>query len=149
LIGICEGRLASFLFLRHNENKMLAMFHRKFPNAKQVEFSPEDFTIYEKMREASKCKTKRLEFLKNNAIITGTPFQEEVWGVLARLDCITCYQKVAQIIGREESARAVGLAVGANALHLIVPCHLIVKKNGDVGNYAGGSDLKKRLIDDL
>jgi O-6-methylguanine DNA methyltransferase len=53
---------------------------------------------------------------------------------------------VSQIIGKQNSYRAVGNALGKNPLIIIVPCHRIIKSNGELGYFSSGVEIKKALI---
>ena len=56
------------------------------------------------------------------------------------------YSEVAAQIGRPDAVRAVGAAVGANRLLIVVPCHRVVGKNGALTGYRGGMAMKERLL---
>jgi O-6-methylguanine DNA methyltransferase len=78
----------------------------------------------------------------------GTPFQRRVWQTLLEIPRgeTRSYRWVAEQIGRSEAARAVGQAVGANPLAIVVPCHRVVASDGGLGGYGGGLALKERLL---
>jgi O-6-methylguanine DNA methyltransferase len=78
----------------------------------------------------------------------GTEFQMAVWrevGAIPYGECLS-YAEVARRIGKPNAVRAVGAANGANPLALIVPCHRVVASNGQLQGYAGGLDLKAKLL---
>ena len=79
--------------------------------------------------------------------LLGTPFQLSIWNA-ARLipygETIT-YGELAQIIGKPRAARAVGNAMGANPLPLIVPCHRVLAADG-IGGFSYGVDIKRTLL---
>src|SRR5918995_34758 len=79
----------------------------------------------------------------------GTDFQRRVWAALAAIPYgeTTSYAALAERIGRPGSARAVGAANGANPLAIVVPCHRVVGADGTLTGYAGGLDVKRRLLD--
>jgi len=81
--------------------------------------------------------------------MTGTPFQQTVWKELMKLEGTASYQEVANRIGMPKSVRAVASAIAQNLLHIIIPCHLVVQSNGEIGKYAGGTKLKQYLISNL
>lgn len=56
------------------------------------------------------------------------------------------YERLAEEAGFSKAYRAVGTACKNNPLPLIIPCHRVIKKNGDLGNYRYGMDLKEYLI---
>ena len=78
----------------------------------------------------------------------GTPFQIEVWNELLNVPYgeTRSYGEIAVAIGRPRAARAVGAAIGANPLPIIVPCHRVVGKNGSLVGFGGGLRLKERLL---
>ena len=81
-------------------------------------------------------------------ILWGTPFQRKVWEELYRLprgELIT-YGELAAKIGKPRAARAVGSAVGANHIAIVIPCHRVVGKNGP-GGFGGDLELKRKLLE--
>ena len=79
---------------------------------------------------------------------TGTPFQNKVWKALQQIPLgQTCsYKELAQAIGKPTAFRAVALANRANQFAVIVPCHRVIRANGDLCGYNGGVELKKWLL---
>ena len=78
----------------------------------------------------------------------GTPFQRSVWLALREIPKgqVRSYGQVARAIGRPRSARAVGQAVGANPLTVVVPCHRVVGSDGALTGFGGGLETKERLL---
>ena len=78
----------------------------------------------------------------------GTPFQQRVWETALRISYgkVQSYGWIAQEIGNPNAMRAVGGAMGANPLAIIVPCHRVVRSDGGLGGYAGGLHWKRRLL---
>ncbi|PAU80375.1 methylated-DNA--protein-cysteine methyltransferase [Halovibrio salipaludis] len=80
--------------------------------------------------------------------MVGSAFQQRVWRYLLRLDpgqCLT-YGEVARHIGQPGAARAVGAAVGANPVSVLVPCHRVLPASGGTGHYGGGERRKRWLL---
>lgn len=79
----------------------------------------------------------------------GTAFQRAVWTQLSaiRYGETRSYGQLAQLIGRPDRARAVGAAVGATPVPIIVPCHRAVAANGALTGYIGGIHRKRLLLD--
>ncbi len=79
----------------------------------------------------------------------GTPFQQRVWAVLRTIPFGTTwtYGQLAEAIGAPTAARAVGAANGRNPVFLVVPCHRVVGSTGTLVGYAGGLEMKRRLLD--
>ena len=78
----------------------------------------------------------------------GTPFQQSVWQALRRIPAgqTTSYGALAAHIGRPAAVRAVGLAVGANPVGIVVPCHRVIGADGSLTGYAGGLARKRWLL---
>lgn len=79
----------------------------------------------------------------------GTDFQLAVWSVLKNIPygSLWSYQDVANAIGNPKAVRAVGSANGKNPISIIVPCHRVIGKGGQLTGYAGGVENKAKLLD--
>lgn len=80
--------------------------------------------------------------------ISGTPFQTEVWQELQKIPygTVSNYTQIAQNINRPKAIRAVGTAVGKNPLLIVIPCHRVLTKTGELGGYRGGLEMKQALL---
>jgi len=79
----------------------------------------------------------------------GTPFRQRVWEALKKIPygTTTTYGRVTADLGLDRvQARAVGGAVGANPLGIVVPCHRVIGANGALTGYAGGLENKETLL---
>jgi methylated-DNA-[protein]-cysteine S-methyltransferase len=81
-------------------------------------------------------------------LIRTTSFDQKVWKVLTQIPYgeTRSYHWVAQKIRQPNAARAVGRACGRNPLPIIIPCHRVIAKSGELGGYTGGIHFKKRLL---
>lgn len=81
--------------------------------------------------------------------LTGTVFQKTVWETLRRIPYgqTRTYGQIAAAIGRPKASRAVGIACSKNPIWIAVPCHRVIGKNNTLTGYAGGLDLKQKLLD--
>lgn len=79
--------------------------------------------------------------------LTGTPFQRAVWAELERLNWgeATSYGALAAAVGKPGSARAIGGAVGANPVPIIVGCHRVLASDGRITGYSGGNGIPTKL----
>ncbi len=79
---------------------------------------------------------------------SGTPFQESVWNALRSIPYgeTRSYEDIAISAGSPKAVRAVGQANHDNPLMILVPCHRVIRKNGDIGGFAGGTEVKKYLL---
>lgn len=81
--------------------------------------------------------------------VAGDDFQRRVWELIDRIPYgrTTTYGEMAQDLGDPSLAREVGGAVGRNPLSIVVPCHRVVGKEGQLTGYAGGLERKRALLE--
>lgn len=80
--------------------------------------------------------------------IRGTAFQQQVWQLLRQIPAgmTVSYTEIAKRIGNPKAARAVARACAANTLAVVIPCHRVVKNDGDLSGYRWGVERKRELI---
>ena len=81
------------------------------------------------------------------ACVRGTAFQVQVWRALLQIPpgAVVSYGQLATALGKPTAARAVGTAIGRNALAYLVPCHRVIRETGVMGDYRWGR-IRKRAI---
>lgn len=81
--------------------------------------------------------------------IQGTAFQLRVWRALRDIayGATRSYAEIAEAIGNPKAARAVGNACHNNPVAIVIPCHRVVRSNGDLGGYGGGVHRKQKLLE--
>ncbi|MBD3688712.1 methylated-DNA--[protein]-cysteine S-methyltransferase [Nanchangia anserum] len=91
----------------------------------------------------------RTEFDLDVRVEEGPPFAQRVWQKVSQIPYghTVTYGQLAASLGNRHRARAVGQAVRANPLHLIIPCHRVVASNGRLGGYVAGSETKRALLE--
>lgn len=80
--------------------------------------------------------------------LKGTAFQLRVWQEIRKIPAgaTLSYRDLARRLGRPQAARAVGQAVGANPIPIIVPCHRVIAAHGGLGGYSSGLERKRWLL---
>ena len=80
-------------------------------------------------------------------LLTGTPFQKSVWDSLAAIPfgAVRSYGEVGMTTGRASAGRAVGGAVGANPVPIIIPCHRVLAGDGRITGYSGGNGIPTKV----
>jgi O-6-methylguanine DNA methyltransferase len=80
--------------------------------------------------------------------VHGTVFQRAVWSQVVRIPygATATYGDIAQLVGKPRASRAVGAAVGANPLPIVVPCHRVVGAGGSLTGFGAGLALKETLL---
>lgn len=116
----------------------------------------QSFTIKESDSKTILYKKQLIEYLEGKRRqfdipldLYGTPFQQLVWKSLLEIPYgeTTTYQNIGNKIGKTTAVRAIGNAIGKNPLLIVVPCHRVIRKNGDLGGFREGLDLKKTLLE--
>ncbi len=81
--------------------------------------------------------------------LSGTSFQKRVYLQLLQIPygSTISYQELAKRVGNEKASRAVGNANGKNPIAIIIPCHRVIAKNGSIGGFSGGIDIKRKLLE--
>ena len=76
-------------------------------------------------------------------------FRREVLDALLRIDygATASYADVALDTGRPKAVRAVGTACGMNPLPVVIPCHRVIRSDGSLGQYGGGTEVKRTLLE--
>lgn len=80
--------------------------------------------------------------------LKGTIFQQTVWKALTAIPYgeTRSYKEIAESIGQPKACRAVGMANNKNPIAVLVPCHRVIGANGKLVGYAGGLDIKEKLL---
>ena len=78
----------------------------------------------------------------------GTDFQKLVWLELQKIPYgkTKSYSEIAEMVGSKNAQRAVGSACNKNPIMIIIPCHRVISKNGHMGGFAYGDDIKRELL---
>ena len=81
--------------------------------------------------------------------LEGTAFQHAVWNALLTIPFgeTRSYAEIARQIGRPAAVRAVGAANGRNPVSIVTPCHRVIGTSGALTGFAGGLDVKMRLLE--
>ncbi len=78
----------------------------------------------------------------------GSRFEQQAWNVMQTIPHgeVRSYKWIGTEINRPRAARAVGNAAGKNWLSIIVPCHRVIRSDGSLGKYGGGTERKRMLL---
>ncbi|MCP4024658.1 MAG: methylated-DNA--[protein]-cysteine S-methyltransferase [Desulfobacteraceae bacterium] len=145
LVAFTHRGICNLKFVRENsESNLVAWLEKMWPGAALI-------------KNNKKCHelAQNIFYFKNqqasaplHLFVKGTNFQIKVWEALTQIpfgNTVT-YQDIARHIGIPGANRAVGTAIGKNPIPFLIPCHRVIKKMGDFGNYGEGRTRKKALI---
>ena len=79
--------------------------------------------------------------------VDGTNFQIQVWSEISKIPFgkTKTYKEIAVSIGKPNSARAVANACGKNPYPIDIPCHRVIRSDGNIGGYSGKGGIKKKM----
>jgi AraC family transcriptional regulator of adaptative response/methylated-DNA-[protein]-cysteine methyltransferase len=118
---------------------------RRFPAATLV---PADGTLTGWAERVVRYITRPAEQLDLPLDIRGTAFQAQVWRALQKIPPgqTTTYTEIAAALGRPRAVRAVAQACAGNKLAVLIPCHRVVRTDGELAGYRWGVERKRALI---
>lgn len=98
--------------------------------------------------ELNQYFNKKLTSFSVPVMLIGTEFQQKIWTELMKVDYDQklSYTDIAERIGKANAVRAVAREIANNKVLLIVPCHRIIGKNGNLTGYSSGLERKKQLL---
>ena len=143
LIGVTERGICALSFVGEGESEQaIGELAARWPGARLREDRDEGAAIAQRIFADSRSDEPLHLYIK------GTNFQMQVWQALLRVPSgtLTSYGDLAQAIGRPSAARAVGSAVGSNAIAWLIPCHRVIRQTGVVDGYRWGSDRKRAML---
>ncbi|MGD2187371.1 MAG: bifunctional helix-turn-helix domain-containing protein/methylated-DNA--[protein]-cysteine S-methyltransferase [Desulfobacterales bacterium] len=138
--GICG---LSFVQNDDRRSVFTSLKHR-WQNAELIENPDETRSLVKKIFDPSQGQNSTPLHL----ILCGTNFQIKVWEALINIPmgAVVSYEDVAAHIGMPKASRAVGNAVGSNPVSFVIPCHRVIRKTAEFGNYGGGVARKLALL---
>lgn len=142
-IGTTPRGICSFAFLEQADTgERLAALHKKWPGAAVHENHQRTLSVIKAMFSRKKDLVGPISLY-----VSGTNFQISVWRALLQLApaTVASYSQLAAAIGHPDSVRAVGAAVGANPVALLIPCHRVIRQNGQLGGYRWGEARKQAI----
>jgi AraC family transcriptional regulator, regulatory protein of adaptative response / methylated-DNA-[protein]-cysteine methyltransferase len=145
-----SGRGICFLaFVEHDRLSTLEQLRRQWPNAGLHENPSRTRPVVAKVFTTQPGTSSSLLHPGDISLhLYGTNFQIKVWEALLRLSAgsVTSYTALAKHVGAPDSARAVGNAVAGNPVAYLIPCHRVLQKTGNFGNYRYGSARKQAIL---
>lgn len=147
LLGSYDGKLCLADWRYRKMRSTIDSRLQKSLQAKYIEKSSE--VIEETIRQLEEYFSHKRKSFDIPLLMIGTDFQKSVWEELIKIPYgeTASYLKLAQNVGNEKAVRAVASANGANAISILIPCHRIIGSDGSLTGYAGGVDVKKKLLE--
>jgi len=145
-VGVCVASPLGTLEARFSEKGLVRLeFSHRTPKAAQV-----GHKMVEQFRRelAAYFRGGANRFGTPLDLGSATPFAQRVWAELRRIPFGTTvsYAELARRVGSPRAARAVGQAVGANPIPILIPCHRVIRSDGGLGGFSAGPEIKKWLL---
>ena len=144
LLAATERGICYLGFQQDGRNPSIQGIRKRWPLARLVLKPKKSLQIVKKVFDFNlKSDSSPLHLY-----VKGSNFQIKVWEALLEIPLgkAVTYEDVARRIGMPKAARAVGNAVGQNPISFLIPCHRVIKKIGEFGNYGGGKERKKAML---
>lgn len=141
LLAFNNQGLCALEFIDDNEKELISNLRARWDNEWATHNPVLDAIDFSDLLSIWEEQTLRL-------CLRGTPFQVKVWKTLLEIPRgqTATYTEIATMMGMPKAARAVASAIAANHLGLFIPCHRVVRNNGDTGEYRWGKERKKELL---
>ncbi|MGZ4970438.1 MAG: methylated-DNA--[protein]-cysteine S-methyltransferase [Methylobacter sp.] len=140
-----SGRGVCTIALADNPENLKRDLHDKFPQAEASGSEPDFEKLIAKVADFIETPALGLDLPLD---IRGTAFQQRVWQALREIPVGTTasYSEIAQRIGMPKAVRAVAGACAANSLAVAIPCHRVVRTDGNLSGYRWGVERKAELL---
>jgi methylated-DNA-[protein]-cysteine S-methyltransferase len=146
ILGSFRGKLCLLDFVKGKTGGAVEGRIRRVLNAELVE--QDDGILRETTRQFNEYLWGHRQVFDISVLMVGTDFQKDVWNAVMKVPygATSTYSQIARDIGKERAVRAVGNAMAANPIVIIIPCHRIIGSGGELVGYGGGLSLKRRLL---
>jgi AraC family transcriptional regulator of adaptative response/methylated-DNA-[protein]-cysteine methyltransferase len=143
-LAVTGRGILELTFVAGKNNIYLNSIQKDFPLATIVEKK----TLTSQYINTIFTTTKKNHSKPLHLLLRGTNFQIKVWEALLKLPfgALTSYYDIAKFIGNPYAFRAVGKAIGSNPIAYLIPCHRVIEKVGNTGNYRWGIFRKKAML---
>ena len=143
LIGVTERGICHIGFVQDSEGDAIDELVADWKQARMIEDHDATTDLIEPIFDLSRRQTHPLRLH-----LRGTNFQIKVWEALLRIPPghLAAYENIAAQVGHPNAMRAVGNAVAHNPIAVLIPCHRVIRKLGEFGNYHYGTARKKALL---
>jgi AraC family transcriptional regulator, regulatory protein of adaptative response / methylated-DNA-[protein]-cysteine methyltransferase len=143
LVASTDKGICYLAFADEGKQEALATLKEQFPHAVYVEASD---VLQERALSIFSHDWSQPGEIKLH--LKGTPFQIKVWETLLKVPLgeLTTYATLASEVENPQAMRAVGSAVGHNPVAFLIPCHRVIRSDGQIGEYHWGSTRKQAII---
>lgn len=137
--GICG---LSFI-TNETQDWEVELLQKNWPNAKFINDPDGTTDLVDKIFKSSTARKEKLHLA-----VRGTNYQINVWKALLKIPAgrIASYRQIATYIGKPDAYRSVATVIAANPVGYLIPCHRVLRSNGDIGEYHWGANRKNAMV---
>jgi AraC family transcriptional regulator of adaptative response/methylated-DNA-[protein]-cysteine methyltransferase len=149
MVGATDRGLC-FVQFGESRGALLAALRAEYPSARlEAVAEPYDGPLEQWLEALRSHLAGRQPHLDLPLAVRASAFQQEVWAYLQKIPYgeVRSYSEVARALGQPRATRAVARACASNRVALVIPCHRVIRANGDLGGYRWGLERKRRLLD--
>jgi len=143
IIVASSGKGICHISFCDDEETALAGLQSAFPHSRFIQLTDayQQAALFVFQKDWADISTVKLH-------LKGTSFQLKVWDALLRIPKgkLTSYKAIARSIGHPDASRAVGSAIGSNPVAFLIPCHRVIRGDGEIGGYMWGETRKRAII---
>lgn len=137
-----------FLTICEKDSQLTNLYLQQADTEIMKSFEQRSDFLYEAYRQLNEYFAGRRRTFELPVNCAGTAFQKAVWQELQKIPYgeTRSYEDIAVAIGNKKAVRAIGQANGRNPIMIVVPCHRVIRKNGDISGFACGEEAKQYLL---
>ncbi len=142
LLAFSDKGVTDLRFIAVSEDEIIQKFLKRWPKANITRNDAKTAPIINDIFYSNSVKSPV------KVHVVGTYFQIKVWQALLNISkgFTKPYIAIGEVINYPKASRAIGMAIGQNPVHYLIPCHRVVRNDGSLGGYAGGIAVKKALL---
>jgi AraC family transcriptional regulator, regulatory protein of adaptative response / methylated-DNA-[protein]-cysteine methyltransferase len=147
LLALTDKGICHLTFIENNKAELEAQFKSEWSQAR-IEYAPEvTLSTHQQLFTAQPTK-KSADENKITLFLKGTNFQIQVWQALLSIPfgSVTHYEGLAKKINKPSASRATASAIAKNKIGFLIPCHRVIRKIGESGEYRWGKNRKKIML---
>ena len=141
LLAVTEKRICHISFVEHSKEETEATFKTEWHLTKVGRNEKKTNETHQKIFSSNSTQELKL-------LLRGTQFQVQIWQALLNIPfgAVSNYENLAAATGKISATRPAASAIAKNKIAYLIPCHRVIRKNGESGEFRWGKNKKKILL---
>ncbi len=137
--GVC------YLSLSGDKSRFLRLIKAYLPD--EMKYAPSELS--EEVRQIKEYFAGKREYFNLKVYLKGSGFRTAVWSELANVEYgkTVSYRDLARLAGNRNAYRAAATCCAVNPVPIIIPCHRVIAKDGSIGGFGGGLQMKRKMLE--